>query len=120
MITLPDKEYVHRDGKTYCTMRQQVLHCIGMDGSSPRHRPYTRHGRKFYKPWRNYFSSLRNDRTWEPLVEEGYAGKRDYTSHYTTDGGAKRTIEGTTYWMTRKGLDWIGEQIGVTIHDEEK
>lgn len=119
MISLPDEEYVHRDGVTYCTMRQQVLHCIGMDGSSPRHRPYTRHGRKFYKPWRNYFASLRNDKTWEPLVAEGLAAKRDYTTR-AQYGGKEHSVEGTTYWLTRKGLDWLGEQIGVTIHDEEK
>lgn len=119
MIELPKEEYIHRDGVTYCTMRQQVLHCIGLnDSCSHRHRPYTRHGKKFYKPWRNFFSSLRNDKTWEPLVEEGYAGKRDYTSHYTQDG-REHTVEGTTYWLTRKGLDWLGENLGITIHDEE-
>ena len=118
MIELPKEEYIHKDGKTFCTMRQQVLHCIGMDGNSHRHRPYTRHRRKFYRPWRNFFSGLRNDKTWELLVAEGYAEKRDYTTHYTQDG-KEHAIEGTTYWMTRKGLDWLGEQIGVTIYDEE-
>jgi hypothetical protein len=24
------------------------------------------------------------------------------------------------YWMTRKGLDWLGAQLGMTIHDEEE
>ncbi len=119
MIELPKEEYVQRDGKTYSTMRQQVLHCIGMaDSCSQRHRPYTRHGRKFYRPWRNYFSSTRNDPMWEPLVSEGYAAKRDYTSRYTVNG-KEHVSEGTTYWMTRKGLDWLGEQLGIVIHDEE-
>lgn len=118
MITLPETEYIHRDGKTYCTMRQQVLHCIGMnDSCSYGHGPYTRHGRKFYRPWRNYFSTRRNDTIWEPLVAEGLAGKRDYSTKIRTADG-DRIIEGCTYWMTRKGLDWLGEQIGVTIHNE--
>ena len=119
MIELPKEEYTHKDGKTYCTLLQIVKHTIGMDDYHPRHRPYTRHGRKFYKPWRNYFASHRNDKTWEPLVAEGYAGKRDYTTRFT-QGGKERIIEGTTYWLTRKGLDWLGDSIGVIIHDEEE
>ena len=114
MIKLPETEYIHKDGVTYTTMRQHVLHCIGLDDR----RPYTRHGRKFYRPWRNYFSTLRNNPIWEPLVAEGYADKREYTTKYTQNG-EEHVSEGTTYWMTRKGLDWLGEQLGITIHDEE-
>lgn len=118
MVELPKEEYIQKDGITYCTLRQIVKHTIGMDNCSPRHRPYTRHGRKFYRPWRNYFSTLRNDKTWEQLVAEGYADKRDYTTRYTQNG-EEHVVEGTTYWMTRKGLDWLGSELGVTIHDEE-
>lgn len=111
MIELPKEEYIHRDGKTYCTMRQQVLHCIGLnDSCSHRHRPYTRHGRKFYRPWRNYFNTRQKDPVWEPLVAEGLAECREYSNH----SGA-----GADYWLTRKGLDWLGEQLGIVIHDEE-
>ena len=119
MIELPKEEYIQRDGKTYCTMRQQILHCIGLnDSCSHRHKPYIRHGRKFYKPWRNYFSSNRNDKTWEPLVAEGLAGKRDYTTRVRYNG-EDHAVDGTTYWLTRKGLDWLGNQLGITIQDEE-
>ena len=27
---------------------------------------------------------------------------------------------GYTYWLTRVGLDWLGEQLGIHIHDEEE
>ena len=50
MIELPKEEYITevRNGTTYhfCTLRQMVLHTIGLDYR----RPYTRHWRKFYRP----------------------------------------------------------------------
>lgn len=112
-IKLPDELYTHEmltDGRTvtYCTMRQQVHHCIGMvDSCSQRHKPYHRHGKVFYRPWRNYFSCERPDKQWESLCARGYA------DHGTINE------QGVTYWMTREGLDWLGEQLGMTIHDEE-
>lgn len=118
MLELPKYEYVLKEGIIYTTLRQQVLHCIGMDGYTRRHRPYTRHGRKFFRPWRNFFSTLRNDKTWESLVGEGYADKTDHETRYTQNG-EEHVSEGTTYWLTRKGLDWLGEQLGITIYDEE-
>jgi hypothetical protein len=111
-LKLPAELYtqeVSPDGRqiTYCTMRQQVLHCIGMvDSCSQRHKPYRRHGRMFYRPWRNYFSCGKPDKRWEELCDCGYA-----THGPVNDNGV-------CYWMTRKGLDWIGEQLGMTIHDE--
>ena len=27
---------------------------------------------------------------------------------------------GVVYWMTRAGLDWLGDQLGMTIYDEEE
>lgn len=120
MIELPTEEYIKKDGKTYCTMSQQVLHCIGLnDSCSYRDRPYTRHGRKFYKPWRNYFTSSRDDKTWCKLVEEGYAEKRDYTTRYTQNG-IEHIDEGATFWLTRKGLDWLGGNLGIIIYDEDR
>ena len=29
------------------------------------------------------------------------------------------TEKGEMFWLTRDGLDWLGEHIGVYIHDEE-
>ena len=102
MLELPKEEYTTevRNGKTYhvCTLRQMVLHTIGLGDYR---QPYTRHGRKFYRPYRNH-----------PLVEAGYM---------TEDAmpRAPDRTEGYLYRLTRAGLDWLGEQIGVTIHDEE-
>lgn len=112
-LKLPTELYIHEtspDGQkiTYCTMRQQVLHCIGMvDSCSSRHKPYRRHGRTFYRPWRNFFSTPNPSKGWEALCAAGYA-----------DHGPA-TCNGVCYWMTRVGMGWLGEQLGMMIQDEE-
>lgn len=81
-----------------------AVHAIGLD----RNKPYKRHGRYFYKPYRNYYAASSNDcKVWEMMVAEGHA-----------EAGRKDRYGGRMYWLTRKGLDWLGEQIGVHIHDE--
>ena len=112
-LKLPEKEYEHyeKDGKqiTVCTVRQKALHTIGLNSGHVGRRLYTRHGKRYYKSFRNYFSG--NDRDLDKLVEAGYMnmdsrevdGRKDYRS----------------YWFNRKGLDWLGEQLGIYIYDEE-
>lgn len=112
-LELPAELYIYEplpDGRTitYCTMRQQVLHCIGMVGScSQRHKPYRRHGKLFYRPWRNYFTTPAPSPVWDELCGHGYADHGVVHEH------------GVTYWVTRAGLDWLGEQLCMTIYDEE-
>ncbi len=103
MAQLPNEEYVHKDGVIYCTMLQQVKHTIGMDNRSC----YTRHGKKFYRPYRNHFTTPKREKAWDELVVDGLA------KCHEDENGAE-------YWLTRKGLDWLGEHIGVTIHDCER
>lgn len=78
-------------------------HCIGMD----HRKTYHRNGKEFYRPYRNCYALLNRDSHWESLVEEGYA-KCEITPQ-----------ENVIYYMTRKGLDWLGKRLGVTIHNEE-
>lgn len=85
-----------------------ATHAIGMTGNRPRYRPYTRHGKKFYTPWRNRYVTSLDDETWQWLMKQGYA---DY-------GYANKALNMGCFWLTRKGLDWLGEQTGITIHDE--
>ena len=69
-------------------------HAIGLDYK----KPYTRHGKKFYKPYRNYFSTTeRSDDfdLWNTMELAGYA-----KSNQTKRGGY-------IFWLTRAGLDWI-------------
>lgn len=113
-ITLPENEYEHyeNDGKsiTVCTLRQLCLHTIGLklNGSSNRRRLYTRHGKRFYKPYRNYFSG--NNKELDKLVDAGLMEMISETVHGIEDY--------RTYWFNRKGLDWLGNQIGITIRNE--
>lgn len=87
-----------------------AAHAIGLDYK----RPYQRHGRFFYRPYRNYFST--HDKAadypaWKGLVESGYAKcspERSSGSHHNY-----------TFWITRAGLDWLGDELGITIYDEE-
>ena len=80
-------------------------HCIGLDYK----KPYKRHGRYFYRPYRYYYDAGGNDvEIWDAMVSAGYAvaGKRD-------------RYGGRIYWLTRDGLDWLGQKLGIKIYDEE-
>lgn len=84
---------------------QLAAHAIGLDYK----RPYQRHGKLFYRPYRNRFAThdkAPDYRTWQGMVANGYA---DTYAH-------NRYIY---YYLTRKGLDWLGNALGITIHDEE-
>ena len=113
-IFLPEQEYIQREeyGKqiTVCTLRQIALHTIGLrlDGRSNGRRLYTRCGKRYYKPYRNYFSG--NSKELDKLVEAGYMEMVSETAHGIEDY--------RTYWFNRKGLDWLGEQLGIVIKDE--
>lgn len=106
-IKLPAQEYiqVQENGRTvtYSTLRQKVLHVIGLDYQ----RPYIRHGRRFYRPYRNSWGG--RDKDLDTLVDAGLMNA--YPSEKT----------GERYWYSfnRRGLDWLGEQIGVKIWDME-
>ena len=80
-------------------------HAIGLDHK----KPYKRHGKLFYRPYRNYYDASPKDcEVWETMVNAGYA-----------EAGRKNRNGGRMYWLTRKGLDWIGEKLGIKIYDEE-
>ena len=83
------------------------MHMIGMDS---KHKPYTRHGKKFYKPWRNYFTG--HNEAFEWMVSDVIGLCRKIESEFL--------IGGVAYAFTREGLDWLGRQLNVTIHDYQK
>lgn len=54
-------------------------HCIGLDHK----KPYKRHGRYFYRPYRNYYdASVKDCETWDLLVQAGYAEAGQGKSFY--------------------------------------
>lgn len=111
-MVLPKEEYtkVEEKGKIVirCTMRQKALHTIGYNSGHVGRRLYTRHGKRYYKPFRNYFYG--KDADLDKLVEAGYMES------------CEEIVRGEkvkTYWFNRDGLDWLGEQIGVYIYNAE-
>ena len=90
---------------------QDAAHAIGLDY----HRPYKRWGRLFYKPYRNYFSTATGCeyfQVWESLEQQGYAESR-----YC---GFRFGHESFVFRLTRAGLDWLGDVLGMKIYDESK
>ncbi len=81
-------------------------HCIGLDYK----KPYKRHGKLFYKPYRNYYATVLPNDTWYSLKLFGYA--------FSGPVQIKDNRTMVTFHMTRDGLDWLGRELGITIHDE--
>ena len=79
-------------------------HMIGLD----RKNPYHRHGRAFYKPYRNYFCTKRDDKIWNVLQNAGYV-KCSEEHNGCVD-----------FYLTRAGLDWLGEKLHIKIYNEER
>lgn len=102
MINLPQNDYltIEKDGRTYCccTLRQKVRHTIGLDYAT-RRTLYKRNGKMYFKPTRN------KDEELEKLVDAGYMESRR----------CGITKESTTYYFTNEGLDWLEEQLHITI-----
>lgn len=81
-------------------------HAIGLDHK----KPYKRHGRMFYRSYRNYYDASPKDcEIWDVMVAAGHA-----------EAGRRDRRGGRMYWLTRAGLDWLGEKLGVYIWDEEE
>lgn len=81
-----------------------MKHCIGLGTR----KPYTRHGKMFYRPYRNRYYTYIYSEIWRGLESKGYAKHEDV-----------RENQETIFYLTRKGLDALGEAIGVHIYDEE-
>lgn len=111
VIHLPadDYEIRHEDGREIhvCTMRQIVKHTIGLDYK----RTYTRYGVTYYRPYRNYFNTFVGSYPWPKLEKAGYAA---HGTVYVHDDDKPDT---TDYYLTRKGLDWLGAELGIVIQD---
>ena len=81
-----------------------ATHAIGMSNK----KTYKRHGQTWYKPYRNFYcAGTQGDPVWDEMVKQGYAE-------------ASKGLSSVYYFMTRAGLDWLGEQTGINIHDEER
>ena len=98
---MPTIEWTEENKKIVEEHRELVRHALGMDNS----RCYVRHGKRFYRPYRNYFFTSEDTVDfpyWERLVTAGLAKK-------------KVGSRGITYSVTRSGMDWLGQHDGVHI-----
>lgn len=78
-------------------------HMIGLDYKAP----YHRHGKAFYKPYRNYFDAPEGGNRYLEALPEYILRRHDERSG------------GVWYTLTREGLDWLGRQLHMTIYDKE-
>lgn len=80
-------------------------HMVGLD----RHQPYHRHGKAFYKPYRNYFCDGANgNRLFDKLT--GVLG-------LITSRQSEKYVY---YYLTRAGLDWLGRRLKIEIGGERE
>ncbi|MCI8843250.1 MAG: hypothetical protein HFF08_03965 [Oscillospiraceae bacterium] len=85
------------------TLCKKAIHVIGLDYK----KPYTRHGKKFYRPYRNRWAG--KDAELDQLADAGLMRKN-----------VDETGEHCWYWFTRSGLDWLGEQLDIKILPKDK
>lgn len=100
---MPTMDYTDEDKKILEYYRELIRHALGMDNR----KTYMRHGKKFYKPYRNYFATTE------------YTSDYPYWENMVSAGLAKKKIEdkGILYFVTRTGIDWLGEHDGIHIYD---
>lgn len=73
-------------------------HMVGLDYE----RPYHRHGKAFYRAYRNYFGEVpEGNRLLDKLPECLFT--------------VRRNERGATYHLTKTGLDWLGRQLRIKI-----
>lgn len=73
-------------------------HAIGMSNR----KPYKRHGKLFFKSYRNHYDAgIKDIPIWEQLVEMGYAYKN------------------RLYHLTDDGVEWLSKEIGIIIKMED-
>ena len=101
---VPMRKEIHRISEQQLS---EMMHCIGMDLCGAKHKPYQRHGRYFYRPWRNYFATgakCDNSGRWLDLEMKGFAA---------------REKDCWTFWLTRRGLDLLEDVLNVKIYGRE-
>ena len=73
-------------------------HMVGLDSE----RPYHRHGKAFYRAYRNYYGDVpEGNRLLDKLPECLFR--------------VSRNDRGATYHLTKTGLEWLGRQLGIKI-----
>ena len=101
-------DMTEEDSKKLKQIIKTMMHTIGLWPWGLRH-AYKRHGKIFYKPYRNYFNTAPvcdGYWMWERMEKAGHA-------ECTKRG------QGEFWHLTRRGLDWLEMKLDMTIYDEE-
>lgn len=99
---------LHIDFTKHIPEVQLAAHAIGLDHK----RPYIRRGKAYFRPHRNYFTTPSGNSDWGYWDELCTAGLADVEP-------PGKNMKLWRFYLTRAGLDWLGEHLGITIHDEE-
>ena len=81
-------------------------HAVGLDNR----KPYTRHGKKFYRPYRNFYAIAPKCGAydiWKVMEDCGLAKSVEVEQSVVI------------FYLTRAGLDWLGSQLGIYIYEEK-
>jgi hypothetical protein len=89
-----------------------MMHTVGLNYK----KPYIRHGKKFYKPYRNYFNTTPTDSEWVAIMNKGYA----YMGNVRHIEHDNYKYDSVNFYLNRAGLDYLGNFLGVHIYDEER
>lgn len=103
-------DMTEEDSRKLKLIVEVMMHTIGMWPEGLRH-AYKRHGRIYYRPYRNYFSTapkLAGYWMWERMQKAGHAEMRK-----SWNG------DGEIWSLTRRGLDWLEMKLNMRIYDEE-
>ena len=85
-----------------------MMHTIGLWPEGLRH-AYKRHGKIFYRPYRNYFNTAPGCGgywMWERMEKAGHAE-------------CVKSSQGEFWHLTRRGIDWLEMKLDMKIYDNE-
>lgn len=101
-------DMTEEDSQKLRLITEVMMHTIGMWPEGLRH-PYKRHGKIFYRPYRNYFNTAPKCDgywMWEQMQKADHAE-------------VTKTSQGEFWHLTRRGLDWLEMKLDMKIYDEE-
>ena len=101
-------DMTEEDSRKLKQIIEVMMHTIGLWPEGQRH-AYKRHGRVFYRPYRNYFNTKPGCGgywMWERMQKAGHAE-------------VYKSGQGEFWHLTRRGLDWLEMKLDMKIYDEE-
>ena len=102
-------DMTEEDDKKLKQIVRTMMHTIGLWPEGLRH-PYKRHGKIYYRPYRNYFNTAHGCDgywMWERMQKAGHAE-------------VYKGCQGEFWKLTRRGLDWLEMKLDMKIYDEEE